>query len=236
MILITGASGRLGSYLVPMFREESRYVWAPSHDGLDITTVTKGMIDYINEGYSTVINLAAYVDVIGAESDPMRALHTNAWSLKWLTELDFSVDIYHISTDYVYSGDSPSSLETDLLKPFNNYGYSKAVGDTLLLTNNKGNIRILRTSFKANPFPHENAFTDVITNADRVDVIAKLLKNFIDLRPPSGVYNIGTKPKSIYDLARLTKPNVNKITLSDLNLSFLRPDLTMNLSKYHSLI
>ena len=71
------------------------------------------------------------------------------------------------------------------------------------------NYLICRLSHKPNPFPYDKAWTDIETNCDYVDVISNLVIELIN-KDVNGVYNVGTKTKSIYDLALETK-NVEPI-------------------------
>lgn len=233
MIFITGANGLLGSYLCPLLEKSGHKLITPRRKEFDITkdTVDKS---YLYSDADIIVNLAGYTNVPIALSEWDMALKTNAYSLEWLTKLSNDKQIYHISTDYVYDGLQHNSREIDLLKPFNNYGYSKALGDNILLSSGRSNITIIRTSFKRTPWPFYCAFTDVITNADYVDVIAERICNLILARPATGVYNLGTKSKTMYELAYRTRPDVLKSTLIDFGITSIQPILTMDLTKYYS--
>ena len=86
----------------------------------------------------------------------------------------------------------------------------------------------MRGGHKPNPFPYDNAYDDIVGNFDYVDknasIIIKLVKN-----NSSGVFNIGTEPKSMYDLAKKTNKNVGK-DICGLSCS-LPKTLLMDISK-----
>ena len=231
-VFITGSSGLLGKYLVPFFIESDKFeVHCPSSSQFNITNPSPTLSSY----YDIVINLAGYSNVGEAEKDISKAIEINTYGVDWLTRIPFNTQVFHISTDYVYSGDTPLSRETDLLEPFNNYGKSKALGDMRLLASCLSNIHIIRTSFKPIRWPHTVAFDDVYTNADTVDVISKLIFRFItDHNQAGGIYNIGTEPKTIFELAKKNNPLVVKSLLMDGGISYLKPQLTMDLSKWKS--
>jgi dTDP-4-dehydrorhamnose reductase len=87
---------------------------------------------------------------------------------------------------------------------------------------------ILRSSFKPNPFPHDSAWIDLIGNFDYVDVIADLMIRLIKSQA-TGIYNVGTELKSIYDLAKRTNPSVKPILKGE---GFIDSnDISMNVSK-----
>lgn len=113
--------------------------------------------------------------------------------------------LIHISTDYVYCNSNELASENDVPVHCNNwYSYTKLLGDSIvqLLSNN---FLICRLSHKPYPFPYDRAWTDIQTNCDYVDVIAKLVVDLI-VKNSSGLFNVGTDVKSIFDLANKTKP------------------------------
>ena len=232
-VLLIGASGQLGSELTPILKE--KYNWivdCPSHSELDITNPPL----WLNFPWDIVINLAAFIDIASAQKEPWEANRVNAECLDWLTRLPPRAQVYHISTDYVYCGYSRDSKETDILEPFNAYGMSKAAGDMRLLSFCNPAIHIIRLSFKPKIFPYPIAFENVFTNADRVDIIAAMLAEFISLSPSGGIWNLGTERKSLFELARRTSPHVQPGTMTSKEFPLQRPEVTMDLSKYNKFI
>jgi hypothetical protein len=60
------------------------------------------------------------------------------------------------------------------------------------------------------PFPYESAWIDQIGNFDYIDTISSLVIDMINSKI-SGVYNVGTEMKSVYQLALKTKKNIKPI-------------------------
>ena len=108
------------------------------------------------------------------------------------------VRLVYISTDYVYPSTNGNYKETDPVQPFNDYAWSKLGGECSVRL--VPNHLIIRTSFGASEFPYEHAYNNKWTSKDYVDVIAPMIlqASKSDL---TGVINIGTESKTIYEFA-----------------------------------
>ena len=136
------------------------------------------------------------------------------------------IKLVHISTDYLYTGSVTNAKETDVPVHVNTwYGYTKLVGDAIVQLNSK-NFLLCRLSHKPYPFPYEYAWSDVKTNCDYVNTICDLVVKLI-ISNVSGLYNVGTEHKTIYELAKKTNVFV-KVSNSNDNVP---KDTTMNVSK-----
>jgi len=136
--------------------------------------------------------------------------------------------IVHISTDYVYSESIPYASEEDVPVHCRNwYGYTKLLADGYVQLKAK-DFLIVRCSFKPRPFPYPKAITSQFGNFDYTDVITKMICRLVDLGA-NGVYNVGTEPKTIYELARQTNPNVEPM-IGKIHDS-MPTDITMDCSK-----
>jgi dTDP-4-dehydrorhamnose reductase len=129
----------------------------------------------------------------------------------------------HISTDIVYSGSVHFASEDDVpVHAPNWYAYSKLLADGYVQTV-CADYLLIRTAFKPRPFPYSVAFNK-FGNFDYVDVIAELIVKLIEA-DVKGVYNVGTRFKSMCEHARETVPNVQVSFKSD------PVDVSMNLDK-----
>ena len=121
---------------------------------------------------------------------------------------EHNIKLVHISTDYLYSGSISNASEEDVPVHCNTwYGYTKLLGDGLVQLQSNDYL-LCRCGHKPTPFPYESAWIDQIGNFDYVNVIATLIINLID-SDSSGLYNVGTEVKTMYELAIQTK-HVNK--------------------------
>ncbi len=177
-------------------------------NGFDITD--NGLIEEMMfDQYDIIINCIANTNTYLDERDP----HWNV-NYKGVDNLvEFcnreGIKLVHVSTDYVYVNAEPNSSEEDV--PIHQgtwYAYTKLLGDSHVQLKSKDYL-IVRGGHKPTPFPYDKAYDDIVGNFDYVDknasIIIKLVKN-----NSSGVFNIGTEPKSMYNLAKQTNKNVGK--------------------------
>ena len=98
------------------------------------------------------------------------------------------------------------------------YFQSKLIGE-LLVKNLARSYLIIRTLFKPNPWPFEYAFTDQMTQGDYVDVIAPLIaKTIRHWDGKSATVYVGTGRKSMFELAKRTRPDVKPNSVNDMSL------------------
>lgn len=146
---MTGSNGQVGFELCRL-AEKSDCEWlCLDRSGLDITSEVE--VDKIVTSFkpNIVINAAAYTAVDKAETEKGLALSVNAYGPMYLAQACQRVGsaLIHISTDYVFSGNSnkPYSEEDDV-GPTGYYGASKLKGEQLVAEYCERHI-ILRTSW-----------------------------------------------------------------------------------------
>lgn len=134
-VVVLGACGMLGRDVV-----DSLLAWgtldvtALCHDDCDITSRMDVLAAVEGEHgkADVVINCAAYTDVDGAEADPSSATLVNAygpWNIVQVLR-GTGIKFIHISTDYVFDGESPVPYaEGAFPRPLNAYGRSKLDGE-----------------------------------------------------------------------------------------------------------
>lgn len=101
-----------------------------------------------------VINAAAYTAVDKAEEERAVAFSINSEGAGNVARVsaEHGVPIIHVSTDYVFSGETKRPyLETDIRSPINVYGKSKAEGEQQVRKANPNHL-ILRTAWVFSPY------------------------------------------------------------------------------------
>jgi dTDP-4-dehydrorhamnose reductase len=154
-ILITGASGQLGSEFRELAKETPQHQFLFTDvDELDITS-PDALADYFSkENPELVVNCAAYTAVDKAEDEPEKAGLINRDAVRNLSYACYSSGsrFIHISTDYVFDGKNfRPYMENDPVNPVSVYGRTKMEGEgELLLAGIKGIV--IRTSWLYSSF------------------------------------------------------------------------------------
>lgn len=198
-------------------------------DGYNVLTEFQEMCIHINENLEpdVIINCIANTDTYSED----REAH---WKLNYgfvanLADFcdNYNIKLVHISSDYIYANSQGGCAETDV--PVHQetwYSYTKMLSDAHVQLSCEDYL-LVRCSFKPKPFPYEKAFGNVWGNFDYVDVIAGQIIDLIK-EDRKGVWNIGTKLKSVYDLAVKTVPDVEICNSDKL------PTISMDLSKFNN--
>jgi dTDP-4-dehydrorhamnose reductase len=149
-IIVFGASGQLGQCLKSVSAERStENIIFPAEEQsniLDIEALEKVFLQY-QPAYC--INCAAYTAVDKAEDDIELARKINSNGAENLAKLceKYSATLIHVSTDFVFAGNTPHPLlEDDLAEPINVYGLTKLEGELAIAAHTK-RFYILRTSW-----------------------------------------------------------------------------------------
>ena len=146
-VLVTGANGQLGSEL--RLVASADYLFTDIEE-LDISN--EGAVTEIVErnGIDTIINCAAYTNVDGAEEEPAVAESVNTTAVAVLARVAkrHNARLIHISTDYVFGGDSFDApiKESATPAPLGVYGRTKFAGEMAIVESGCDYI-IIRTSW-----------------------------------------------------------------------------------------
>jgi dTDP-4-dehydrorhamnose reductase len=149
-ILVTGATGQVGSELKVLCENYSQYEWIfadRNQVSLDNLSLLENQLKEICP--DIILNCGAYTTVDKAETEPELANIVNHLAVGIIAQYakDHSVKLIHISTDYVFDGTSAvASTEEAVTQPINVYGASKRAGELACLAVNPDAV-IIRTSW-----------------------------------------------------------------------------------------
>lgn len=144
-VLVIGGTGQLARHLrVALPRAE---FW--DRKVVDLADRLALEAKLVSANPTAIVNAAAYTAVDRAESEPDLAWRVNAEAPAALARAAQRLDIplVHVSTDYVFDGSKQGPyLETDAVRPINEYGRSK-LGGELAVSSLSPKHWILRTSW-----------------------------------------------------------------------------------------
>jgi len=149
-ILVTGATGQLGSELRVLSNSCSQFEWVfadRTQVSLDNLSVLQSQLETIEPDF--ILNFGAYTAVDKAETEQELADVVNhlAVAIIALYANKNKAKLIHISTDYVFDGTSSIALtEEAITQPLNVYGVTKRAGELACLKLNPDAI-IIRTSW-----------------------------------------------------------------------------------------
>ena len=152
-ILILGGSGQVGRELVDIAVQRECFPISPSHGVLDICS-RQALADCVkSENPDVCINAAAFTDVSAAEQDRESAFRVNSEGAEAVAETiaEAEIPLIHVSTDYVFDGQSDRPYrEDDLTDPLNVYGASKLAGEEAVRDRCREHL-IVRTAWVFSP-------------------------------------------------------------------------------------
>lgn len=178
-VLVTGKSGQVVTAIISM---------AAGTD-IDIITLGRPEVDFSQPDtlYATAIDLqpdiiisaAAYtaVDQAETEADIAFAVNSVAPGILARAAKALNIPIIHLSTDYVFDGDSSAPYdETDPTNPVNVYGLSKLKGEQAIATQTDNHI-ILRTTWVYSPYGNNflKTMLRLAETRDEIKVVADQL-------------------------------------------------------------
>ena len=164
-ILVTGANGQLGSELRVLSLTQNKHEWIFTDlQELDLSDLKKLDSKISEISPSLIINCAAYTAVDKAETEILLSNIINFKAVDLISKwsANNNIKLIHISTDYVFDGNSEIPLKEDALtSPVNVYGSSKLKGESACLKNDLNSI-IIRTSWVYSSFG--NNFLKIMRN------------------------------------------------------------------------
>ena len=233
-ILLTGGSGILGQEILKLNSD----IYAPTRNEMDITDQFLVAQAFKKYKPNLVIHCAAYTNVAKAETNEgyREACIVNILGTKNIVEVckEHNSRLIYISTDYVFNGDKLGGLydEFENINPCNKYAETKYEGEKIVYQIK--NSLVLRTSFcSAEEWQYKKAFEDQWTSRDTVDVIASriLISAFSSV---IGILNIGTERKTVYELAKSLRHDVEPCSRLDVDVNIPK-DTSLDCRRWENL-
>jgi dTDP-4-dehydrorhamnose reductase len=233
--LITGASGQLGIAVSQELGEQGFLFNACGSKDLNITQ-GPFVRDFVSDlSPKVMINCAAWTDVDGAETNELQASKVNSDGAEnlALAAKNCGARLIHVSTDYVFSGESKTPWQVDdATNPQSAYGRTKADGEGRVLGVYPEKTSIVRTAWLYSPWGKNFAktMTRLAINSDsEVRVVndqmgqptsgMDLAKQLVELslsNLPAGIYHgtnsgQGTWFEFAQEIFKLTGADTNRV-------------------------
>ncbi|PIM77164.1 dTDP-4-dehydrorhamnose reductase family protein [Fusobacterium pseudoperiodonticum] len=266
-ILILGSSGMLGRELVNVFIKKKHEVY-----GIDINDIKNlgnkySSINLLNEIevkqflekniFDIIINSVAIVDLKKCEVDKKLAedLHVNL-NKNFIEYCNKNNTKYiYISTDSVFDGEIGNYKEDSLVKPLNNYAYTKFLGEKevekiknhmIVRTNILGYTENQNSLFK---WAYENlkdnieinGFEDVIFSPISVFRLSEIISRLVEINYQGLINVVNDTVLSKYEFLNILKEmissnsKINRVKIQ--NIDIIRPKNTsLNNELLHSIL
>lgn len=252
-ILVTGRNGQLGSEINKIsLKFDFDWIFLNSQE-FDISNLKNIYENLDTISPDIIVNCAAFTSVDGAEDNFESANIINHKSInliaKWCNLNNCK--LLHISTDYVYEGNTNIPIKEEYpTNPVNNYGKTKLLGDLSCIDYNPSSI-IIRTSWLYSSFGDNFVKKMIYLMSKNVEIdvvndqigsptyaadLAKIIVNIIDTKKwKSGIYHYSNLGEiSWFDLAKdikhicgFTNAKINSISSKEYYIKVKRPNYSV---------
>lgn len=223
---ITGSSGALGTEL------KKRYpnALAPTHQELDLGD-REAVFNFFknNPNIDVIIHAGALTGIRPCEENQPLAWKTNVEGTRNLVDAVLNskqkIQFIYVSTACVFDGHKEMYKESSIPYPENFYALTKLIGEHEV--RRLPEFLIVRTNFVAKKkWPYPKAFTDRFGTYLFADDVAKGIEDVQKEKMSGVVHIVGDKKISVFELAKITTPDVQPMTIKD----YSGPKLTMDMS------
>ncbi|MCW5797086.1 MAG: SDR family oxidoreductase [Nitrospira sp.] len=260
-VLITGAAGLIGGYLV---RTAPR--WVPDRD---VRGVTRNEVD-LTDGPEVqrfwdrhrpdlVIHCAALSRTGLCEQNPAQARRINVEAPRLLADLARDVPFIFLSTDQVFDGAKGRYVETDAVHPLNVYAQTKAEAEQIVLANPAHVVVRIALTAGTSPTRDRSFVEDMVRTAAKKMTMTLFTDEFrcpisagalvralweFAVQPRGGLYHLGGRERlSRWEIGELLagrypelRPWIHPGLVADYHGPPRPPDLSMRSDKIQALL
>ena len=206
-ILVTGANSRFGNILKKVGKKKRLIL----RDKYQLNILSEKSINKNLKKFkpNCVLHLAGFSRPMSDhEKNISKSINLNIIGTCNLVKSTskLNIKLVFLSTNYVYPGVKGNYRETDAVKPWNNYGWSKLGAESAVQMYK--NSLIIRLCMTEKPFIHKKAYANVKSNFMFQEDAAKLILKVLNQK---GILNLGGKSQIIYNFAKKNNKNIKKI-------------------------
>jgi len=229
-ILITGKNKPLSIELKKLLSN----TLCPDSNEIDLTSKNDVENYLSNNDIDTIIHVDALHSIKNCDNDKVLAMQINFNNTKNLVDAikkHPEIKFILISTPCVFNGKDGMFLENSIPSPVNFYGSTKLLAEKEVET--LTNYLIIRTNYVARkPWSYPEAFTDRFSTYLFADQVAKAIVELLSENFNGILHITGDKKISMFELAKLTTPNVKPITLENYSGPTLNVDMSLDTKRW----
>jgi dTDP-4-dehydrorhamnose reductase len=229
-IFITGKNKPLSIELKKILSNTS----CPDLNEINLTSKSDIENYLLNNDIDTIIHVDALHSIQNCEDDKELAMQINFNNTKNLVDAIKKypkIKFILISTPCVFNGKDGMFLENSIPYPVNFYGLTKLLAEKEVET--LTNYLIIRTNYVARkPWPYPEAFTDRFSTYLFADQVAKAIVEIIPEKFEGILHITGNKKISMFELAKITTPNVKPTTLANYSGPALNVDMSLDTKRW----
>ena len=206
-VLITGSDGRFGKILKKIKSNRTLiFTNKKNLNILSISSIVKNLVKYKPKYILHLAGLSRPMDI--HDKNISKSIDLNIiGTCNLVKEAEKKkIKLIYLSTNYVYPGVKGNYKESDAIKPWNNYAWSKLGGECAVQMYK--NSLIIRLCMTEKPFLHKKAYANVKTNFIFQEDAAKLILKVLNQK---GIINIGGPSQTAYNFAKKYNTKIKKI-------------------------
>lgn len=229
-VLFTGGNGSLASELSKYYKN----MVIPNNDTLNLSD-KKNVLKFFNKNdFDLIIHNESLLNIRICEEQKQDAMKINVLSTKNIVDVikEFpNTQFIHISTPCVFDGNSGMYLESSIPYPVNFYGLTRLLAEYLV--QELPTFTIIRTNYvNKKKWKYPKAFTDRFGTYLFPEGVAKGIHDVQKQNATGIIHIVGDKKLSLYDLAKITTPEIEPMTLKDYSGPPLTVDMSLDTEKW----
>lgn len=206
----------------------------PDLNEIDLTSLIDIENYFSKNDIDTVVHVDALYSVKDCEENKSLAMQMNFKNTKNLVDVvkkNPKIKFLFISTPCVFDGKDGMFLESSIPYPVNFYGLTKLLAEKTVET--LDNYLIIRTNYVARKsWPYPEAFTDRFSTYLFADQTAKAIVEILSENLNGILHITGDRKISMYELAKITTPNVKSITMKNYSGPTLNVDMSLDTERW----
>ena len=224
-ILLTGGNTSLSRELKKIYDD----ILIPDSKELDLTNKKNIEQFFSIHDFNCIIHNESLMNIRECEENKPKAEMINVTSTKILVNLiqqiNPTIKFIHLSTPCIFDGKEGMYVESSIPCPTNFYGLTRMSSE--IIVQKLQNYCIIRTNYVSKEkWPYKKAFVDRFGTYLFTEQVAKGILDLKEENISGIVHLVGDKKISMYELAKLTTPEIQPMTMND----YVGPQLTVDMS------